>query len=379
MIYRSQVFRVLVLAVFMTCSATMLSQQALVLDSLSLEPIPYANLEYGTNQGSVSNQDGIIFTPKDFKDYKLSHVGYQTRKLTATQLKDTLYLKALAYNLDEVVLHNFNAKDSILKAFENIPKNFLSQPFNQEGIFRYSLKKDGKGVEMIETDFLSYKASLEEETKTKISEVKKTEKYEPLNLLSGVAEFLNIMDPSIKNAPVLEKLKTMNFSYAGRIENDEEEIYKIDISGEEEKDSANGHIFLNKNQLAIKEIKVEYLRNELPELTRKEPNYTTRVASFIKFNTDKNSKQFLSYAEITNDKTALFKNDSIYHFEMKGKIAFNKLIQGKNVKKFKSNYNSKKAFNKTVAKFKQKQQWTNSEMLPMTTEELEILKDIYGN
>ncbi|MDN3595093.1 hypothetical protein [Zunongwangia endophytica] len=376
-IYHSQVFRVLVFALCTMCSATMLSQQALVLDSLSLEPIPYANLEYGTNQGSVSNQDGIVFTPKDFKNYKLSHVGYQTRQLTATQLKDTLYLKALAYNLDEVVLHNFNAKDTILKAFKNIPKNFFSQPFNQEGIFRYSLKKEGKGVEMIETDFLSYKASLEAENKTKISEVKKTEKYEPLNLLSGVAEFLNIMDPSLKNAPVLEKLKTMNFSFAGRIENEEEEIYKIDISGEE--NLANGHIFLSKNQLAIKEIKVEYLRNEMPELTHEEPNYTTRVASLIKFNTNKNSKQFLSYAEIANDKTALLKNDSIYHYEMKGKIAFNKLIQGKKVKKFRSNYNSKKAFNKTVAKFKQKQQWTNSEMLPMTTAELEILNDIYGN
>ncbi|SFB93747.1 hypothetical protein SAMN04487907_1011252 [Zunongwangia mangrovi] len=353
------------------------AQQALVLDSLSLEPIPYANLNFGNNQGSVSNEDGIIFTPKDHEEYILSHLGYQTKKLPSKDLKDTLYLKALAYNLDEVVLNNFNARDTILKAFENIPKNFFSKPYNQEGIFRYSLKKDGKGVEMIETDFLSYKASLEEETKTKISEVKKTEKYKRMNLLSGVAEFLNIMDPTLKNAPILEKLKTMNFSYAGRIENEEEEIYKIEISGGE--DSANGHIFLSKNQLTIKEIKVEYLRNQIPELTPDKPNHNTRIASLIKISADEDGKQFLSYAEITNDKTVLFKNDSIFRFEMKGKIAFNKLIQGKKVKKFRSNYNSKKAFNKTVAKFKQKQQWTNSQMLPMTTEDLNILKDIYAN
>ena len=98
----------------------------------------------------------------------------------------------------------------------------------------------------------------------------------------------------------------------------------------------------------------------------------------MKINTSENAKQFLSYAEITNDIKSLFKNDSIYDFQIKGKIAFNKLIEGKEVKKFNSNYNSKKAFNKTVAKFKQKQKWTNSEMLPMTSEELEILNHIYN-
>lgn len=352
------------------------AQQALVLDSLSLEPIPYANLNFGNNQGSVSNEDGIIFTPKDHEEYILSHLGYQTKKLSSKDLKDTLYLKALAYNLDEVVLRNFNAKDSILKAFENIPKNFLSQPFNQEGIFRYSLKKDGKGVEMIETDFLSYKASIKEENKTKISEVKKTEKY-LLDLNTGVAEILNLMDLSQSNAPLIEKLKTFNFSYAGRIKNLNESIYKVELS--DDQGLVSGHIFLSENNLALKVIKVEYLRNKIPELTREEPNYTTRVASFIKFNTDNSNRQFLSYAEIINDKKILFGNDSIFDFQISSKIAFNKLIQGKKVKKFRSNYNSKKAFNKTVAKFKQKQQWTNSEMLPMTTEELNILKDIYAN
>ena len=352
------------------------SQQALVLDSLSLEPIPYANLDFGNNQGSVSNEDGIIFTPKDHEEYILSHLGYQTKKLSSKDLKDTLYLKALAYNLDEVVLNNFNARDTILKAFENIQKNFLSQPYNQEGIFRYSLKENGKGVEMIETDFLSYKPRQENENMTKISEVKKTEKYKKINLLSGVAEFLNLMDPTLPNAPVLEKLKTLNFSYAGRIDNEHETIYKIELYGEDK--SAIGHIFLSKKNLALREIKVDYFRTALSPLTHEDPNYTTRVASLIKINTSETGKQFLSYAEITNDVKSLFKNDSIYDYQIKGKIAFNKLIGGKEVKKFKSNYNSKKAFNKTVAKFKQKQKWTNSEMLPMTSEELEILNDIYN-
>ena len=372
----NHVLKVLLIIASFIFSLNGLAQQALILDSLSLQPIPYANLEFGNHQGSVSNEEGIIFVPKNHNRYILSHLGYQTKKLNPNDLKDTLYLKALAYNLDEVVLHNFNAKDTILKAFRNIPKNFLSQPYNQEGIFRYSLKENGKGVEMIETNFLSYKPRLEDENMTKIYEVKKTEKYKKINLLSGVAEFLNLMDPTLSNAPVLEKLKTLNFNYAGRIDNKHETIYKIEIYKEDH--SAIGHIFLSKKNLALKEIKVEYFRTAQSPLTQEDPNYTTRVASLIKINTSENGKQFLSYAEITNDIKSLFKNDSIYDFQIKGKIAFNKLIEGKEVKKFNSNYNSKKAFNKTVAKFKQKQKWTNSEMLPMTSEELEILNHIYN-
>ena len=52
----------------------------------------------------------------------------------------------------------------------------------------------------------------------------------------------------------------------------------------------------------------------------------------MKINTSENAKQFLSYAEITNDIKSLFKNNSIYDFQIKGKIAFNKLIEGKEVK-----------------------------------------------
>ena len=102
---------------------------------------------------------------------------------------------------------------------------------------------------MIETDFLSYKASLEEETKTKISEVKKTEKY-LLDLNTGVAEILNLMDLSQSNAPLIEKLKTLNFSYAGRIKNLNENIYKIELS--DSQGLVSGHIFLSEKNLVFK-------------------------------------------------------------------------------------------------------------------------------
>lgn len=109
---------------------------------------------------------------------------------------------------------------------------------------------------MIETDFFSYKPGQKDENMTQIYEVKKTVKYKKIDLQSGVAEFLNLMDPTLPKASVLEKLKTLNFNYAEPIDNKHETIYKIEIYRED--NSAIGHIFLSKKNLSLKEIKVEY-------------------------------------------------------------------------------------------------------------------------
>jgi len=143
----------LLITIFLLFTANFYSQKILILDSLSNNPVTFANIEFSDNKGTITNEDGI-FKVNSSEQFIISHINYETKNSIDFVLKDTIYLYPISIELDEIVLSSFNVIDTLHKVRNRLDKNYITESFNQEGLHRYILKENGLGVEMIETEFL---------------------------------------------------------------------------------------------------------------------------------------------------------------------------------------------------------------------------------
>jgi hypothetical protein len=87
--------------------------KAVVKDSLSGEPIPYVNIWVENETvGTTSEIDGTFsLAIKEEKVLVFSALGYETKKLTSTN--EVIFLKPIAYELNEVVVEQPRFKEEI--------------------------------------------------------------------------------------------------------------------------------------------------------------------------------------------------------------------------------------------------------------------------
>ena len=170
----------LLITIFLFFTANFYSQKILILDSLSNNPVTFANIEFSDNKGIITNEDGI-FKVNSSEQFIISHINYETKNPIDFVLKDTIYLYPISIELDEIVISSFNVIDTLHKVRNRLDKNYITESFNQEGLHRYILKENGLGVEMIETEFLSYSKNRNRPYNARIERVKKTKYYEKWN------------------------------------------------------------------------------------------------------------------------------------------------------------------------------------------------------
>jgi len=146
---------VLVITLFsFTISAQKVSSK--IIDSISKEPIPYANIIFKKG-GTISNEEGkftFLFgkntEPTD--SLMISCIGYETIKKPLTQFTDSvIFMIPKTNKLREVILTNkdYTAKEIIKKVQENITKNYNFDLTKKRLFFRESshqnfVKKDYK-------------------------------------------------------------------------------------------------------------------------------------------------------------------------------------------------------------------------------------------
>lgn len=116
------------------CSGHSYTQElnALVLDSLNQNPIPFASIYLKSGSGAVSNEEGRfrLQFPHDVRSEDslfISCMGYETVKHSIAQLQDSIfYLPPKAIALNSVILSNRQMDaDAIVKAIqENIPDKY---------------------------------------------------------------------------------------------------------------------------------------------------------------------------------------------------------------------------------------------------------------
>jgi uncharacterized protein YjhX (UPF0386 family) len=367
----------ILLITFIFNSLMVQAQEIMVVDSINMAPIPFVNISFPDNRGAITNDDGNFILNKDEIYIQLSHLNYKIKKIHSTDIKDTIYLNPLVNELDEVVLETFSSKDSIEKAISYIKSNYVNEPINQEGIFRYSLKENDKGVEMIESIFTSYSPSLSKAYTCRINKIKRTKPFEHVDFYGGLIDVLNKVDIVRRQGGIFEDLEDFDFRFSGTIVREEESFYKINFSGEQDNFTRNGYLYLNSKDLAILEIYQESKAKNEIDLNENQPVRINSTGFLIKYIPLDNGNYVLSFARVINDIDGYFEDKSIYNYVLENKLAVTHSKIGQNISKIKNNYDEKDAFNKITGKFDKKQEWTNIDILPMTNDELQILNDIY--
>lgn len=365
----------LLITIFLLFTANFYSQKILILDSLSNNPVTFANIEFSDNKGTITNEDGI-FKVNSSEQFIISHINYETKNSIDFVLKDTIYLYPISIELDEIVLSSFNVIDTLHKVRNRLDKNYITESFNQEGLYRYILKENGLGVEMIETEFLSYSKNRNRSYNARIERVKKTKYYEKFDFFGGLTDVLNKSDISRNSNILLENPELFNLKFSGSAIKNNGKYYMIDYEAEIKNFNVSGYLILDSDNLAIVEISQKATVIKKNELNNELDTRLTKVIFDIKFKKVGKKGYILSYVNSQNNIDAKM-NNSIIDFEFENKIFFTNTSLNKDVMKIKNNFNENKAFNRVVDKFEKKRTWYNDELFPFTNEELQILDDIY--
>lgn len=354
-------------------------------------PIEAVNIYFSDALGIITNEDGYFELPDQLTTDTLavSHLSYTSKTIALADLKnkDTIFLSNAPIVLDEIVLRNINPKDSVLKAIENIDKNYINTPYNAYGFFRQSLQENKKGVEMIEVEFIGYNKN--KSVSTKILDARRTENYSKLGLKThgGVAAMFENGDFVRNKAHFLdpEKLDLYEFKFEGQVPYQGMTFYKIRFYPKSENIEVlrKGVLYIEAKSFAIAEIRYTYDKEKLAEIskesekgmTTKNPIYRLKdVDNLIRYKQLTNGKWGLIYIEAYNLREGLFENQS-YDYHLTAKLVINTIKTEKPVK-VKTNYNLTKDFSKVVKKFDNLDRWDDNYRLSLSRSEKQLLKDI---
>jgi len=136
-----------------------------LVDAKTQKGIPYATIQYGENQGVITNEEGrFSFVMEEGTSLPdsiyVTSMGYEKKGFTLEQLQDSLIpLNAKAIELSGVYVFDkeLEVDDIIEKMIENIPQNVNKSPIKQ----RFFLRK-AELANMQKVDFGFEKSSIKE-------------------------------------------------------------------------------------------------------------------------------------------------------------------------------------------------------------------------
>lgn len=369
----------------------LLLSQNYIYDENTKKPIEAVNIYFNEGSGAITNEDGYFELPDQLMadSINISHLSYTSKAISLEDLKnkDTIFLSNAPIELDEVVLRNINAKDSVLKAIKNIDHNYINKPYNTFGFFRQSLEENNKGVEMIEVEFIGYNKN--KSVSTEITSARRTENYSKLGLKThgGVAAMFENGDFVRNKSHFLdtEKLDLYEFKFDGQIPYQDMVYYKINFYPKSDNIQIlrKGVLYLESKSLAIAEIRYSYDKDKLAEISKesekgldnKKPIYRLKdVENLIRYKQLPGGKWGLIYIEAYNLREGLFKDKS-YDYHLRAKLVIN-TIKTEDPVKVRTNYNLTKDFSKVVKKFDQLNRWGDNYKLSLSNSERQLLEDI---
>lgn len=110
-------------------------QQITVLDSLTYNPIPFVHV-YDGSKGVVANQDGAFYwgVPETGDSLSISCLGYASKTISFSQIRDTIYMTAKAVELQPIIVNNrsLTGSEIIDSILSNTQKNYGFGLFSSE-------------------------------------------------------------------------------------------------------------------------------------------------------------------------------------------------------------------------------------------------------
>lgn len=123
----SKIFKHLLISFFLFCSYNTLSQNVVVVDSITKVPLSFVAIEFN-NTGFYSSIDAKFDLKSVVSDsIKIKLLGYKTKRLITVNVQDTIFLQPQSYKLDEIVLTGNPTETKSIKLLKGA-KSFGSWP-----------------------------------------------------------------------------------------------------------------------------------------------------------------------------------------------------------------------------------------------------------
>lgn len=129
-----------------------------VLEAQGSKELAYVNISVkGTTRGTVSKFDGTFridltdLGPKE-DSIAFSIIGYDRKVMPIDLLKENplVYLTPISFNLESVIVSPKSPEEIIQMAIENIPVNYIKEPFNGTIYYRSEVRLNGMFIESSE-------------------------------------------------------------------------------------------------------------------------------------------------------------------------------------------------------------------------------------
>jgi len=98
--------RKVVLIFFLLKNLSFYSQTFEIRDFLTKKPLPFATIILDNQNGFYGNEKGAFQLNNKYNSIRISYIGYEDYNAETKDLKDTIFLKPIIYNIEEVTVTN---------------------------------------------------------------------------------------------------------------------------------------------------------------------------------------------------------------------------------------------------------------------------------
>ena len=149
---RRALFLLLILLLSVSVWAQELTIQGRVIDAETGETLPYASIYVGEGRGTLTNIDGEYRLSVSEQDFLIvSYVGYEKRKIKASEVAKVIKLKPFEQQLKEVVVKPIDELDILKQVIKNLKSDFSKHKTDRQAYFMRVLMKNRKDSYLIES------------------------------------------------------------------------------------------------------------------------------------------------------------------------------------------------------------------------------------
>lgn len=248
----------------------------IILDAETRTPIEYVNIsleisEKNNETGTISNEIGEFQVNETNSNLLISHLNYETLKISYSNLTKEILLKPKKYELEEIIVSNEDPRDYLMKIIKNstikLNKNTEFKAYGREVV------KINNQISKFSDALVNYyivkgngksKVTLEQNRAFKNKATEKLENEKNLNDLNSVFEINEYVKVAYDFKNITNLLKNKEYQFERKIKKsgtEEYEVVEIIPNENSKKYLSKGYIVIDLKTNTILEFKIHSSEN----------------------------------------------------------------------------------------------------------------------